>query len=68
VGIKELLHHYHGLSPAEQAAFAGMLRAHQLFNTQVWRVELARRSHLLDASPGTPIEKIELLLKSLEVG
>lgn len=61
-----MLRAYHALPPAEQAAFAGMLRAHQLFNSDVWRNEISRRHQLLDCTRGLPMDRIEKLVKSLE--
>ncbi len=57
------MHHYHGLESTEQAAFAAMVRAHQLFNTEIWRQEIARRGSQLESKPGTPIAEIERLLE-----
>jgi hypothetical protein len=68
VGIKELLRNYHGLEPTEQAAFAGMIRAHRLFNTGTWREELCRRHLLLERNAGVPVADIEKLVETLERG
>jgi hypothetical protein len=64
--LADLTRAYHALPPQEQALFAAVVRAHQVFNGVEWKLELARRHAALDAGREVTVETVESFLGQLD--
>jgi hypothetical protein len=65
--LGELLKAYVDLPLREQAQFAAVVRAHQMFNSSDWKDELARRHGQIDLGREASIESVEQFVRALEM-
>jgi hypothetical protein len=62
MGIGKLIRDYESLAPSEQALFAAAVRAHQIFNSSMWREEIARRHEVMEMGQAKKIDEVEQLV------